>query len=192
MKPFIHPTAVVDSGAQIGVGTKIWHFCHVMPGARIGARSVLGQNVYVAGTAVIGDGCKIQNNVSVFDGVELDADVFVGPSVVFTNVKTPRAFISRRSEWEPTRVARGATIGANATIVCGVTLGPYCLIAAGAVVTGDVPAHALVAGVPARQRGWVCRCGVTLPISAAHDPAGSTCAACGEVFQGGTTTPTGP
>jgi UDP-2-acetamido-3-amino-2,3-dideoxy-glucuronate N-acetyltransferase len=183
MNSSIHPTAIVDPGATIGDGTQVWHFCHIMPGARIGALCVLGQNVYVGGAAVIGDGCKIENNVSVFDGVELEADVFVGPSVVFTNVKTPRAFISRKSELKPTRVGRGATIGANATIVCGVSLGPFCLVAAGAVVTADVPAHALMAGVPARRRGWVCRCGATLSVSPAAGGDGSTCDACGSVVQ---------
>jgi UDP-2-acetamido-3-amino-2,3-dideoxy-glucuronate N-acetyltransferase len=179
----IHPSAVIDAGAAIGDGTKIWHFSHVMAGARVGARCVLGQNVFIGDAAVVGDGCKIQNNVSIFDTVELDDDVFVGPSVVFTNVKTPRAFISRRGEFTPTRVGRGATIGANATILCGRTLGEFCFVAAGAVVTHDVPAHALVEGVPARQRGWVCRCGVTLR---AADPSASPvwiCPACASVFR---------
>jgi UDP-2-acetamido-3-amino-2,3-dideoxy-glucuronate N-acetyltransferase len=154
-----HPTAVVDRGARIGAGTKIWHFCHVMAGARIGAGCVLGQNVFVAGAAVIGDGCKLQNNVSIYDGVTLADDVFVGPSAVFTNVRTPRAAIDRRRAFEPTLVERGATIGANATVVCGITVGAHAFVAAGAVVTRDVPAHALVAGVPARRTGWVCVCG---------------------------------
>ncbi|MES1204841.1 MAG: acyltransferase [Pseudomonadota bacterium] len=193
MTGLIHPTAVIDDGARIGADTRIWHFCHVMAGARVGARCVLGQNVFVGSTAVIGDGCKIQNNVSIFDGVELEDDVFVGPSVVFTNVRTPRAFISRRAELHPTRVGRGASLGANATIVCGRSLGAYCLVAAGAVVTRDVAPHALVAGVPARWRGWVCRCGVSLPqASAATDPgtAGDLrCPACGTAFQPGGTRP---
>jgi UDP-2-acetamido-3-amino-2,3-dideoxy-glucuronate N-acetyltransferase len=145
-----HPTAVVDRGAQIGAATKIWHFCHVMAGARIGARCVLGQNVFVAGGAQVGDGCKLQNNVSVYDGVTLADQVFVGPSAVFTNVRTPRAAIDRRSELVPTRVGRGATIGANATVVCGVTIGDHAFVAAGAVVTRDVPPFSVVAGNPAR------------------------------------------
>jgi UDP-2-acetamido-3-amino-2,3-dideoxy-glucuronate N-acetyltransferase len=159
---FVHPTAIVDPGALVGAGCKIWHFCHVMAGARLGVGVVLGQNVFVGGAVVIGDRCKIANNVSLYDAVMLAEDVFVGPSAVFTNVKTPRAFVSRRGEYLPTRVERGATVGANATVVCGHTLGAYCLVGAGAVVTHDVPAHALVVGAPARRRGWVCICGVTL------------------------------
>lgn len=153
--PFIHPTAVVDKPLQLGDGTQIWHFCHVCAGAQIGQNVVLGQNSYVGGTVVIGNGCRIQNNVSLYDGLELGADVFVGPSVVFTNVVNPRAHINRHAEFKRTRIGRGATIGANATILPGVTLGPYSFIAAGAVVTRDVPGHALVAGVPGRQVGWV-------------------------------------
>lgn len=158
----IHPTAIVDAGATIGVGTSIWHWVHVCAGAKIGERCSLGQNVYVGPHVVIGDGVRIQNNVSVFAGVTLEDDVFVGPSVVFTNVETPRAFVPRRGALVPTRVARGASVGANATIVCGTTIGPFALVGAGAVVTKDVPAHALVVGVPARQIGWVCWCGLRL------------------------------
>jgi UDP-2-acetamido-3-amino-2,3-dideoxy-glucuronate N-acetyltransferase len=158
-RPRAHPTAVVERGARIGAGTRVWHFCHVMAGARIGARCVLGQNVYVAARAVIGDGCRIQNNVSIYDGVVLADEVFVGPSAVFTNVRTPRAAIDRRRQTEPTVVGRGATIGANATIVCGARIGEFAFVAAGAVVTGDVPAHAVVSGIPARVAGWICRCG---------------------------------
>ena len=154
-----HPTSVVDSGARIGASTKIWHFCHVMSGARIGADCVLGQNVFVAGTVEIGNGCRIQNNVSLYDGVVLANEVFVGPSAVFTNVRNPRAFVTHRSESERTVVQNGATIGANATIVCGVTIGSYSFVAAGAVITRDVAAHAIVSGVPARRTGWICRCG---------------------------------
>jgi UDP-2-acetamido-3-amino-2,3-dideoxy-glucuronate N-acetyltransferase len=157
-----HPTAVVDQPIEIGEGTKIWHFCHVMSGARIGARCSLGQNVFVGARAVVGAGCKIQNNVSLYDAVTLEDDVFVGPSAVFTNVVNPRAFIVRKDEYRPTLVRRGASIGANATIVCGHQIGEYAFVGAGAVVTRDVPAHALVKGVPARAAGWVCRCGVSL------------------------------
>jgi UDP-2-acetamido-3-amino-2,3-dideoxy-glucuronate N-acetyltransferase len=192
MSAAIHATAVVDPGAEIGARTKVWHFCHVMAGARIGAGCVLGQNVFVGGAVVIGDNCKIENNVSIFDGVELEADVFVGPSVVFTNVKAPRAFISRKAEFQSTKVGRGASIGANATIVCGCTLGAYCLVSAGAVVTRDVPPFALVAGVPARRHGWVCHCGTTLmssspsglaPASSLRAQRGNAlCPACGRTF----------
>jgi UDP-2-acetamido-3-amino-2,3-dideoxy-glucuronate N-acetyltransferase len=157
-----HPTAVVDRPARIGSGTKIWHFCHVMAGARIGADCVLGQNVFVGGRAVVGDRCRIQNNVSIYDGVELGDDVFVGPSAVFTNDRTPRAAYNRRRAWEPIAVDRGATIGANATIVCGTTIGAHAFVAAGAVVTRDVPPHAVVAGVPARWTGQICNCGATI------------------------------
>jgi UDP-2-acetamido-3-amino-2,3-dideoxy-glucuronate N-acetyltransferase len=154
-----HPTAIVDRGARIGAGTKIWHFCHVMAGARVGARCVLGQNVFVAAGAEVGDGCRIQNNVSIYAGVALANDVFVGPSAVFTNVRNPRASVDRTAALEATVVERGATIGANATIVCGTRIGEFAFVAAGAVVTRDVPAHAVVSGVPARASGWTCRCG---------------------------------
>jgi UDP-2-acetamido-3-amino-2,3-dideoxy-glucuronate N-acetyltransferase len=166
-KFWAHPTAVVDRGARIGPGTKIWHFCHVMTGSRIGTGCVLGQNVFVAGTARVGDRCKIQNNVSVYDGVVLADDVFVGPSAVFTNVRNPRADVDRRSAFEETRVERGATIGANATILCGVNVGAHAFIAAGAVVTDHVSPHAIMAGVPARRRGWICPCGETRGTAAA-------------------------
>ncbi|MEZ5667340.1 MAG: acyltransferase [Alphaproteobacteria bacterium] len=159
---FVHETACIDDGAEIGDGTRIWHFCHVSQGARIGARCVLGQNVFVGPGVVIGAGCKIQNNVSIYQGVELADEVFCGPSCVFTNVLTPRAFIERKAEFAPTRVGRGATIGANATVVCGVAIGRYAMVGAGAVVTRDVPDHALAVGNPARCIGWVSRAGERL------------------------------
>jgi UDP-2-acetamido-3-amino-2,3-dideoxy-glucuronate N-acetyltransferase len=155
----IHETVCVDDNVSIGEGTRIWHFSHVMRDASIGTGCVLGQNVFVGCGVSIGNGVKIQNNVSIYEGVTIEDDVFCGPSCVFTNVLTPRAFIERKSAFSPTRVRRGATIGANATVVCGVTLGRYCLVGAGAVVTHDVPDYAMVLGVPARQAGWVCRCG---------------------------------
>src|SRR6185295_4806484 len=154
--------AVIDRPARIGEGTKIWHFCHVMAGARIGTDCVLGQNVFFGGRAVLGNRCRVQNNVSIYDGVKLADEVFVGPSAVFTNVRTPRATVDRKREMEPIVVHRGATIGANATIVCGTTIGAHAFVAAGAVVTRDVPPHAVVAGVPARWTGQMCTCGATI------------------------------
>lgn len=159
---FLHPTSVVDAGASVGAGTKIWHFSHVLKGSRIGEGCNLGQNVVVGPNVTIGRGVKVQNNVSVYDGVTLEDDVFCGPSMVFTNVINPRANIIRKSEFKPTLVKRGATIGANVTVLCGHTLGAWCFISAGAVVTRNVPDHALMSGNPARQRGWVCRCGAKL------------------------------
>ncbi|MDD5306744.1 MAG: acyltransferase [Deltaproteobacteria bacterium] len=159
---FIHPTAVVDEPCEIGEGAKIWHFCHVMSGARIGAGTSLGQNVFVASGVVLGGGVKVQNNVSIYEGVTVEDDVFLGPSMVFTNVRTPRGHVSRKDALSTTLVRRGATIGANATVVCGVTIGEYAFVGAGAVVTKDVPAHALVVGNPARRAGWMCRCGERL------------------------------
>ncbi|MFN5236859.1 MAG: acyltransferase [Bacteroidota bacterium] len=155
----IHPSAIVDPGASIGEGAKIWHFCHVSPGAVIGENCVLGQNVFVANGVTLGRGVKVQNNVSLYTGVVCEDDVFLGPSMVFTNVINPRSFVERKSEFRQTLVKRGASIGANATIVCGTTLGAYCLVGAGAVVTKDVPDYALVTGIPARQAGWVSRLG---------------------------------
>ncbi|MBT6274917.1 MAG: N-acetyltransferase [Chromatiales bacterium] len=150
----IHETAVVDAGVDIGDETRIWHFCHVLTGSVIGRGCVLGQNVMVGPRVRVGDGCRIQNNVSLFEGVELQDDVFCGPSCVFTNVRNPRAFVSRKYEFSRTLVARGVTIGANATIVCGITLGAFSFIGAGAVVTKDVAPHAVMLGNPARQLGW--------------------------------------
>ena len=162
MSVFIHESSYVDDGAVVGDGTKIWHFCHVMPGAVIGERCSLGQNVVVMPGTRVGNNVKIQNNVSIYEGVELEDDVFCGPSMVFTNVINPRSAVSRKHEYQRTLVRRGATIGANATIVCGATLGEYAFVGAGAVVTKDVKPFALVTGVPARQVGWMCRCGEKL------------------------------
>lgn len=159
---FVHPTAVIDANVEVGPGSKIWHYTHVCEGARIGPTCVLGQNVMIGPRVRIGAGCKVQNNVSIYEAVTLEDEVFCGPSCVFTNVLTPRAFVERKSEFAPTLVKRGATIGANATIVCGVTIGRYALIGAGAVVTKDVPDYALVLGNPARRRGWVSRTGEVL------------------------------
>lgn len=156
---FVHESAFVDEEVSIGEGTKIWHFVHVLSHTIIGQNCVLGQNVMAGPHVTIGDGCKIQNNVALYNGVTLEADVFCGPSCVFTNVLTPRAHVERKDEFAETLVGRGATIGANATIVCGNRLGAYCMIAAGAVVTHDVPDFALMAGIPARRIGWVSRAG---------------------------------
>jgi len=156
---FIHPTACVDSPASLGESTQVWHFCHLMPGARVGRRCTLGQNVFVASQVVVGDDCRIQNNVSLYDGTTLEDDVFLGPSCVLTNVENPRAQIRRRDLFSPTLVRRGATVGANATIVCGVTVGRYAFIGAGAVVTRDVPDYALILGVPGERAGWMSRHG---------------------------------
>ncbi len=158
----IHSTAIVDDDAIIGAGSHIWHWTHVREGARIGRDCTLGQNVYVAPTVVVGDRVKVQNNVSLFDGVILKDDVFCGPSTVFTNVITPRSHIDRSDQFETTQVDRGATLGANTTILCGITIGEYAFVGAGAVVTSDVQAHSLVIGNPARHVGWSCRCGVRL------------------------------
>ena len=156
---YVHPTAVVDDGATIGSGSKIWHFAHVMSGARIGERCILGQNVYIGNGGVLGNGVKVQNNVSIYDDVICEDDVFLGPSCVLTNVINPRAFVERKKEYRSTHIKRGASVGANATIVCGVTLGEYCFVGAGAIVTKDIPAYALVYGTPAKQHGWVSRAG---------------------------------
>jgi len=159
---FVHETAIVDDGVAVGAKTKIWHFVHVSKGATIGEGCVLGQNVYVGNDVPIGNGVRIQNNVSIYTGVVVEDEAFLGPSCVFTNVVNPRSFVERKDEYRRTVVGRGASVGANAVIVCGHDLGPFCFVGAGAVVTRDVPAHGLVVGNPARQMGWVCRCGVRL------------------------------
>jgi UDP-2-acetamido-3-amino-2,3-dideoxy-glucuronate N-acetyltransferase len=163
----VHASAIVDAGAQIGEGSRIWHFAHVCGGARIGKRVSLGQNVFVGNKVTIGDACKIQNNVSVYDNVTLEQGVFCGPSMVFTNVYNPRSLIERKSEYRDTLVKRGATLGANCTIVCGTTIGEFAFVGAGAVVTKNVPAYALVVGVPARQIGWMSEYGeqLNLPLA---------------------------
>jgi UDP-2-acetamido-3-amino-2,3-dideoxy-glucuronate N-acetyltransferase len=161
---FVHDTAMVDDGVEVGAGSKIWHFCHILGGSQIGANCVLGQNVMVGPRVTLGDGCKIQNNVSLYESVTLEAEVFCGPSCVFTNVLTPRAFVERKAEFAPTLVQRGATIGTNATIICGVTIGRYAMIGAGAIVTKDVDDFALVVGNPARQIGWVSHTGDRLGV----------------------------
>ena len=166
MDYYQHPSAIVDEGAQIGAGSRIWHFVHVCAGARIGKDVSLGQNVFVGNKVVIGDGCKIQNNVSVYDNVTLKEAVFCGPSMVFTNVYAPRSLIDRKSEYRDTLVNRGATLGANCTVICGVTIGEFAFVGAGAVINRDVPAYALMVGVPARQVGWMSEFGerLNLPV----------------------------
>jgi UDP-2-acetamido-3-amino-2,3-dideoxy-glucuronate N-acetyltransferase len=176
----VHPTSIIDPNCALGHGTKIWHFCHVMSGARIGADCSFGQNCFVGRNVSIGDRVRVQNNVSIYEGVEIEDDVFLGPSMVFTNVLNPRASVSHRHEYRRTLVRRGATIGANATILPGVTLGEYCFVGAGAVVRRDVPAYALVVGVPARPIGWVSRHGERLTFDAAGLAA---CPATGERYR---------
>lgn len=168
---FVHPSAVIDEPVELGSGTKVWHFCHICRGAVLGRDCILGQNGYVAGSVRVGDRCRIQNNVSLYDGIILEEEVFVGPSAVFTNVTNPRAQVSRHHEYRKTWVRRGATIGANATVLPGVTLGRYCFVAAGAVVTRDVEPHALVVGTPARLMGWMSRAGERLDLCAPGDTA---------------------
>jgi UDP-2-acetamido-3-amino-2,3-dideoxy-glucuronate N-acetyltransferase len=179
--PFVHESSYVDTGAVVGAGTKIWHFSHVMSGAVIGERCNLGQNVVVMGGTRLGNNVKVQNNVSIYEGVVLEDDVFCGPSCVFTNVTNPRSHVSRKTEYKETRVKRGSSIGANATIVCGVTLGEFAFIGAGAVVTSDVPAYGLMVGVPARRVGWMCQCGERLAISGGS----ASCQRCGAGYREG-------
>lgn len=182
MAASIHPSAVVDEGAQIGDGSRVWHFVHVCGGARIGARCSLGQNVFVGNDVRIGDNVKIQNNVSVYDAVTLEDDVFCGPSMVFTNVYNPRSAVTRKDEYRRTLVKKGATLGANSTIVCGTTIGEYAFIGAGAVVNRDVPAFALMLGVPARQAGWMSRFGERLDLPLTGN-AETTCPHTGERYR---------
>jgi len=180
MAPFVHNSACVDDGARIGDGTKVWHFSHVMGGATIGRNCSLGQNVFIGNRVAVGNGVKIQNNVSVYEGVVLEDDVFCGPSVVFTNVINPRAELVRKAEYRKTLVQQGATLGANSTILCGHSIGRYAMVAAGAVVTHDVPDFALVVGVPARQIGWICRCAAE---RLAFRESSARCSACGAAYR---------
>jgi UDP-2-acetamido-3-amino-2,3-dideoxy-glucuronate N-acetyltransferase len=178
----IHPSAIVDAGAEIGEGSRVWHFSHVCGGARIGKSVSLGQNVYVGNRVEIGNFCKVQNNVSIYDNVTLEEGVFCGPSMVFTNVLNPRALIDRRSEFRDTLVRKGATLGANCTIVCGVTIGRFAFVGAGAVVTADVPDYALMLGVPARRSGWMSEHGERLPLPVEGEGE-ATCARTGAVYR---------
>lgn len=189
MNYFAHESAVVDEGARVGEGTRIWHFCHVSAGAEIGPDCTLGQNVYVGEGVKIGRGVKIQNNVSLYSGVILEDYVFCGPSMVFTNVKVPRAAFpcAPASGYLTTRVGHGASIGANATLVCGINIGKWALIAAGAVVTRDVRDHARVLGVPARAAGWVCQCGLSLNLNVVEAQATAACQECGRRYLAGRT-----
>jgi UDP-2-acetamido-3-amino-2,3-dideoxy-glucuronate N-acetyltransferase len=190
---FVHESSYVDEGAVIGAGTKIWHFCHVMSGARIGERCNIGQNVLVSPEVTIGNDVKIQNNVSLYTGVIVEEDAFLGPSMVFTNVVNPRSHVNRRDEFKTTLVRKGASIGANATLLCGTTLGRYCFVGAGAVVTHDVPDYALVYGSPARVRGWMCQCGEPITFVKQDASERAVCARCGDAYrkQGQVVTPEG-
>ena len=182
MTCFVHPSAIVDDGAQLGDNTRVWHFVHVSPGARIGAACSLGQGVYVGNDVLIGNNVKIQNNVSVYDAVTLEDDVFCGPSMVFTNVFNPRSAVVRKNEYRRTLVRRGATLGANCTVVCGTTIGEHAFVGAGAVVSRDVAAYALVVGVPARRIGWVSRHGERLPLPASGQ-GDAACPVTGERYR---------
>ena len=180
---FVHESSYVDEPCEIGEGTRIWHFSHVMSGSKIGSRCNIGQNVVISPEVRIGDNVKIQNNVSIYTGVELEDDVFCGPSMVFTNVVNPRSHVPRKEEYQRTLVKQGASIGANATVVCGHTIGRYSFIGAGAVVTRDVPDFALVVGNPGRIAGWMCQCGIKLGFSRdPHQEEKSTCTACGKTY----------
>jgi UDP-2-acetamido-3-amino-2,3-dideoxy-glucuronate N-acetyltransferase len=181
MDYFKHPSSIVDNGATIGEGSRIWHFVHICAGARIGSGVSLGQNVFVGNNVVIGDGCKVQNNVSVYDNVTLEEDVFCGPSMVFTNVYNPRSSVERKDQYRDTLVKRGATLGANCTIICGITIGQYAFIGAGAVVKNDVPDFALIVGVPGRQRGWMSAYGEKLSLPLVGESA-TICPHTGDVY----------
>jgi UDP-2-acetamido-3-amino-2,3-dideoxy-glucuronate N-acetyltransferase len=189
MQVAIHPSAIVDRGAQLGAGTRVWHFSHVCAGARIGEACSLGQNVFVGNDVVLGRNVKVQNNVSIYDAVTIEDDVFCGPSMVFTNVYNPRSAVTRKNEYRKTLIRRGATLGANSTVVCGVTVGAYAFVGAGAVVNRDVPDFALVAGVPARQIGWIGRHGERLDLPQTGDGE-ALCAGSGDryVLKSGTCT----
>ena len=182
MDYFVHESSYVDEGAQIGAGTKIWHFCHVMGNTKIGERCNIGQNVFVASDVAIGNNVKIQNNVSLYTGVVVEDDVFLGPSMVLTNVINPRSHVSRKDEYKSTLIKRGASVGANATVVCGVTLGRYCFIGAGSVVTRSVPDYALVYGNPGRIQGWMCQCGIRLEFETLDGQEQAVCPECGQRY----------
>lgn len=175
---FVHESSYIDEGAEIGAGTKIWHFCHIMPRAKIGEHCNIGQNVLVSSHVTVGNNVKIQNNVSLYTGVVIEDDVFLGPSMVFTNVINPRSHVNRKDEYQKTLVRKGASIGANATILCGTTLGKYCFVGAGAVVTKDVPDYALVYGMPATLQGWMCECGEQIKFTNEQ----ATCIKCGKKY----------
>jgi UDP-2-acetamido-3-amino-2,3-dideoxy-glucuronate N-acetyltransferase len=179
MSVTIHETAIVEKGAELGDGTRVWHWAHICPGAKIGERCSFGQNVFVGNKVTIGNNVKVQNNVSIYDAVTLEDDVFCGPSMVFTNVFNPRSHIIRKDEYRTTIVRKGATIGANATVICGNEIGRYAMIGAGSVVTKNVPAYALVMGVPAKQVGWMCECGEKLNRATGQ----VTCIACGKAYE---------
>ena len=179
----VHESSYIDEGAEIGAGTKIWHFCHIMSGSRIGEHCNIGQNVLVSPDVTIGNNVKIQNNVSLYTGVIVEDDAFLGPSMVFTNVINPRSHVSRKDQYKTTLVRKGASIGANATVICGVTLGCYCFVGAGSVVTRSVPDYALVYGSPARIRGWMCQCGEQLSFTPQDGVERAVCQGCGDTYR---------